>query len=74
MFGGLDGGIVALVETLVRSLAVRGVPVRTSTTVRELAATADGYRLTVGSTRDPQQIDRARGRAGHARPPPPAGC
>ena len=56
VFGGLDGGIVALVETLVRSLAVRGVPVQTSTTVRELAATADGYRLTVGSTRDPQQI------------------
>ena len=43
MFGGLDGGIVALVETLVRSLAVRGVPVRISTTVRELAATTDGY-------------------------------
>jgi oxygen-dependent protoporphyrinogen oxidase len=56
VFGGLDGGIVALVETLVRSLAVRGVPVLTSTTVRALTATADGYRLTVGSTRDAQQI------------------
>lgn len=56
VFGGLDGGIVALVETLVRSLAVRGVPVRTSTTVRELAATTDGYRLTVGSTREPEQV------------------
>ena len=56
MFGGLDGGIVALVETLVRSLAVRGVEVRTSTTVRELVTTSDGYRLTVGSTRDPQPV------------------
>jgi oxygen-dependent protoporphyrinogen oxidase len=56
VFGGLDGGIVALVETLVRSLAVRGVPVLTSTPVRELAADVDGYRLTVGSARDPQQV------------------
>ena len=74
VFGGLDGGIVALVETLVRSLAVRGVPVQTSTTVRELAATAgrippDG-RLDPGPAAD----HRARGRAGHARPPPPGGC
>jgi oxygen-dependent protoporphyrinogen oxidase len=56
VFGGLDGGIVALVDTLVRSLAVHGVSVQTSTTVRALTATADGYRLTVGSTRDAQQI------------------
>ncbi len=56
VFGGLDGGIVTLVDTLVRSLTVRGVQIRTSTTVRELAATVDGYRLTVGSTRDPQQV------------------
>ncbi|HEY5787589.1 MAG TPA: protoporphyrinogen oxidase [Microlunatus sp.] len=56
VFGGLDGGIVALVETLVRSLTVRGVQVRTSTTVRELTPTTDGFRLTVGPVRDPQQI------------------
>jgi oxygen-dependent protoporphyrinogen oxidase len=57
VFGGLDGGIVTLAETLVRSLAVRGVPLRTSTTVREVASTADGYRLTAGSARDPQLIE-----------------
>ncbi len=56
VFGGLDGGIVALVDALVRSLAVRGVQVQTSTTVRELVATTDGYRLTVGSARDPLAI------------------
>ena len=56
---GLDGGIVALVDALVRSLAVRGVQVQTSTTVRELVATTDGYRLTVGSARDPLAMTRA---------------
>ncbi len=56
VFGGLDGGIVALVDALVRSLAVRGVQVQTSTTVRELVATTDGYRLTVGAARDPLAI------------------
>ena len=56
VFGGLDGGVVALVATLVRSLTVRGVQVRTSTTVRELIAAKDGFRLTVGSAREPESI------------------
>ncbi|GAA3698660.1 protoporphyrinogen oxidase [Microlunatus aurantiacus] len=57
VFGGLDGGIAGLVDALAAALAAHGVEVRTGTVVRELAAVAGGYRLTVGSARDPQRLD-----------------
>ena len=56
VFGGLAGGIVGLVEALAADLTGRGVEVRTSTAVRGLAADPQGYRLTVGSAREPETI------------------
>lgn len=52
VFGGLVGGIAALVDALVADLVTRGVEIRRVTTVRALAPVAGGYRLTVGPTRD----------------------
>ena len=72
VFGGLDGGIVTLVETLVRSLAVRGVEVRTSTTVRELVS--DQRRVPPdGSVRPGIRSRSPRGRSCWPHPPPPPG-
>ena len=67
VFAGLVGGIgrlpLALAET-------DGVEVRISATVRRIERTATGFRLTVGSTRDPETIETER--VVVAAPGPPA--
>ena len=67
MFAGLVGGIgrlpLALAET-------DGVEVRTSATVRRIERTASGFRLTVGSTREPETVETDR--VVVAAPGPPA--
>ncbi|MDN5803344.1 MAG: protoporphyrinogen oxidase, partial [Microlunatus sp.] len=58
VFGGLTSGIVGLVDALVHDLAFRSVEFQTGATVREIVRrSADGYRLTVGSTRDPAIVE-----------------
>ena len=56
VFGGLVGGIAALVDALVADLRSRGVEIRRGATVRVLAPDAGGYRLTVGPTRDAYDV------------------
>jgi oxygen-dependent protoporphyrinogen oxidase len=61
VFAGLEGGLARLALTLARDLAGRpGVEVRTSSTVRALARRPDGFRVTVGSTREPEVIETGR--------------
>lgn len=55
MFGGLSGGIAGLVDALVTELQARGVEIRHSP-ARALVPVSGGYRLTIGSTRDAQEI------------------
>ena len=54
VFGGLDGGIVGLVDALEADIDGRGVELRRAAAVRELAETPRGFRLTSGSTRTPE--------------------
>jgi oxygen-dependent protoporphyrinogen oxidase len=54
VFTTLAGGLGALPAALAEA---SGAEVRTSAMVRELARTATGWRLTVGSAHDPQQLD-----------------
>ena len=54
VFAGIEGGL----GRLPRLLAAR-LPVRTSAPVRELARTPHGFRLTVGSVRDPELVETA---------------
>ncbi|MEU2614608.1 protoporphyrinogen oxidase [Micromonospora sp. NPDC007271] len=54
VFGTLAGGMSTLVEAAARS---SGATIRRDAAVRELARTPAGWRLTVGPTRDPQNID-----------------
>jgi oxygen-dependent protoporphyrinogen oxidase len=54
VFSTLAGGLGTLPEVLARS---GGAVVRTAATVRELARTEDGWRLTVGSAHAPERID-----------------
>src|SRR5262245_39088691 len=53
VFASVQGGL----STLVDAVAVAGRPsVRLSTTARDLSRTGDGWSLTVGSTRDAEQV------------------
>ena len=54
VFAGVAGGMHRLTDALSAS---PGVTVRTGTTVRELVRTPTGFRLTVGSTRDPELVE-----------------
>jgi protoporphyrinogen/coproporphyrinogen III oxidase len=55
VFAGIDGGV-----GLLPRLLAAGLDVRTSSPVRELARTASGFRLTVGSTRSPETVETGR--------------
>jgi oxygen-dependent protoporphyrinogen oxidase len=57
MFAGLVGGLGRLPGALVES---GGFEVRTSATVRALARTATGFRLTIGSARAPETLETER--------------
>jgi oxygen-dependent protoporphyrinogen oxidase len=54
VFGTVPGGLSRLVEALA---AASGAEYRTGLPVRELTATAEGWRLVVGSTRNPEVAD-----------------
>ncbi|TDC71080.1 protoporphyrinogen oxidase [Micromonospora sp. KC606] len=54
IFGTLAGGMGTLVETAARA---SGATIRRNAAVRELKPTADGWRLTVGPTRDPEHVE-----------------
>ena len=54
MFNGLVGGVGQLPAAI---LDASGAHVRTSTTARELCRTSSRWRLTLGSTRSPEQLD-----------------
>ena len=54
VFNGLVGGVGQLPASI---LDASGAHVRTSTTARELCRTNSGWRLTLGSTRSPEQLD-----------------
>ena len=60
VFGGLSGGIAGLVDALVTELQARGVEIRHSP-ARALVPVSGGYRLTIGSTRDAQEITAPAG-------------
>jgi oxygen-dependent protoporphyrinogen oxidase len=53
VFGAPRGGVGRLPAAVA---AAAGAEIRTRTTVRELHRTPDGWRLVVGSTRDPQEV------------------
>jgi protoporphyrinogen/coproporphyrinogen III oxidase len=55
VFAGIEGGIGRL-----PGLLARGLDVRTSAPVRELARAGSGFRLTVGSARTPETLDTER--------------
>ncbi len=57
VFAGIEGGIGLLPRVLA---ADPRLEVRTSSPVRELARTPDGFRLTVGSTREAEVVETAR--------------
>ncbi|MGZ4466637.1 MAG: protoporphyrinogen oxidase [Nocardioides sp.] len=57
VFAGLPGGMGRLPEALATDLAAAGVALRTDATVRGLARTPDGFRLTVGSAAAPETLD-----------------
>ncbi|WP_446663868.1 protoporphyrinogen oxidase [Flexivirga sp. B27] len=57
VFAGVRGGMGSLPKHLVRALLERGVSVRTGATVRALDRTDTGWRVTVGETRSPEQLD-----------------
>jgi oxygen-dependent protoporphyrinogen oxidase len=54
LFVGLPGGVGRLPAAVA---AASDATVRTRATVRELARTPSGWRLTIGSTRDPEYLD-----------------
>ncbi|MDG4823810.1 protoporphyrinogen oxidase [Asanoa sp. WMMD1127] len=53
VFATVRGGVSRLVEA---AAAASGAEIRLGATVRELARTPEGWRLTVGPTRDPQHV------------------
>lgn len=57
VFAGVEGGLGLLPEALV---AAGGLDVRTGATVRELARTPRGWRLTVGPTTAPEAVEADR--------------
>ncbi|GAB3173545.1 oxygen-dependent protoporphyrinogen oxidase [Micromonospora palomenae] len=54
VFGTLAGGLSTLVEA---AATASGATIRLHAAVRELAPTAEGWRLTVGPTRDPELVE-----------------
>ncbi|MFJ6197052.1 protoporphyrinogen oxidase [Micromonospora sp. NPDC092111] len=54
VFGTLTGGLSRLVEA---AATASGATIRRNAAVRELTPTADGWRLTVGPTRDPELVE-----------------
>ena len=54
VFGAPRGGVGRLPEAVA---GISGATIRTGTAVRELQRTASGWRLVVGSTRDPELVD-----------------
>jgi oxygen-dependent protoporphyrinogen oxidase len=56
VFGAPRGGVGRLPGALAERLRAAGVEVRTGATVRELRRTPTGWRLTVGSTRDAEEV------------------
>jgi oxygen-dependent protoporphyrinogen oxidase len=56
-FTGLRGGVGRLPELVAAELTRRGASMRTGAVVRELARTAHGWRLVVGSAADPQVVE-----------------
>jgi len=56
VFGAPRGGVGRLPEALAGRLRSAGVELRTKATVRELRRTPTGWRVVVGSTRDPEEV------------------
>jgi oxygen-dependent protoporphyrinogen oxidase len=54
VFAGIPGGVGQLPSAVARA---SGAEIRTGATVRELERTTSGWRLTLGSTRDPEYVD-----------------
>ncbi|WFE64660.1 protoporphyrinogen oxidase [Micromonospora sp. WMMD714] len=54
VFGTLAGGLGTLVEA---AATASGATIRRNAAVRELTPAGDGWRLTVGPTRDPEQVE-----------------
>ncbi|XRQ13563.1 protoporphyrinogen oxidase [Actinomadura welshii] len=57
VFATLPGGLGALPHLVADDLAAAGGTIRTGAMVRELRRRPDGWRLTVGPTRDPEHVD-----------------
>ena len=57
VFAGYRGGLGAFAADVAETVARRGVEIRTSVTVRELARLAEGWRLTVGPTTEAELLD-----------------
>ncbi|MEW2357774.1 protoporphyrinogen oxidase [Spirillospora sp. NPDC029432] len=57
VFATLPEGLGTLPHLVAEDLAAAGGTVRTGTAVRELRRTPEGWRLTLGSTRDPERLD-----------------
>ncbi len=57
VFAGYRGGLGRLVADLASRLGAEGVTVRTSTTVRELRGTPQGWELLTGPTTEPTRLD-----------------
>ncbi|WP_239090813.1 protoporphyrinogen oxidase [Asanoa iriomotensis] len=54
VFATVRGGVSRLVDA---TAAASNAEIRIAATVREIARTPDGWRLTVGATRDPEHVD-----------------
>jgi oxygen-dependent protoporphyrinogen oxidase len=57
VFTTLEGGLGTLPRALADAVGAAGGTIRTEAMVRELRRTTEGWRLTVGPARDPEQID-----------------
>ncbi|MDN3355096.1 protoporphyrinogen oxidase [Actinomadura sp. DC4] len=57
VFATLTGGLGGLAQALTARLVELDVTVRTATMVRELRRTPEGWRLTLGPTREPEPLD-----------------
>src|SRR5690606_25536289 len=57
VFTTLPGGLGTLPQLVADDIAAAGGTVRTGATVRELRRLPDGWRLTIGPTRDPEHLD-----------------
>ncbi|MEV5573111.1 protoporphyrinogen oxidase [Spirillospora sp. NPDC052269] len=57
VFATLDGGLGRFPHLIADAVTEAGGEIRTAATVRELRRTPDGWRLTIGSARDPEALD-----------------